>query len=35
VDDVDFDLTPTSTFRLSSGEIISYVDYYLQVSVFE
>jgi hypothetical protein len=34
VDDVDFDLTPKSTFTLSSGQNISYVDYYLRVSVF-
>jgi hypothetical protein len=34
VDDVDFDLTPRSTFKLRSGENISYVDYYLKVSVF-
>jgi aubergine-like protein len=34
VDDVDFDLTPRSTFKLRSGESISYVDYYLKVSVF-
>lgn len=30
VDDVDFDLTPRSTFKLRSGENISYVDYYLK-----
>ncbi|XP_046741985.1 piwi-like protein Siwi [Diprion similis] len=28
VDDVDFDVTPQSTFPLRSGELISYMDYY-------
>jgi hypothetical protein len=34
IDDVNFDVTPSSTFKLRSGEDISYVEYYLRVSIF-
>ncbi|KDR24113.1 Protein piwi, partial [Zootermopsis nevadensis] len=30
VDDVDFDVTPSSTFELRRGEQVSYIDYYLR-----
>jgi hypothetical protein len=34
VDDVDFDVTPKSKFEIKPDVHISYIDYYLQVSIF-
>lgn len=34
IDDVDWNSNPRSTFQKSDGSAISYVDYYVQVSIY-